>query len=157
MGYSTSFKVYMYVNFQKYLSIQAPLWIGCKIQEEFETSATRIYFIFLSYIKVDLGRNMVWKFESHFLKVSRMMGNKFWDCVRGRDNFHRYTNGGWMDDIVPTITLIYTLWPYLTFIVSTDHSVLAVWQQYRPIVTVWLHPNGPKCRCNVRVSPARLR
>ena len=47
--------------------------------------------------------------------------------------------------------------PYLTFIVGTDHSLLAVWQQYRPIGAVWLRPNGPECRCNVRVSPARLR
>ena len=28
--------------------------------------------------------------------------------------------------------------PYLTFIVGTDHSLLAVWQQYRPIGAVWL-------------------
>ena len=28
--------------------------------------------------------------------------------------------------------------PYSTFIVGTDQSVLAVWQQYRPIGAVWL-------------------
>ena len=47
--------------------------------------------------------------------------------------------------------------PYLTFIVGTDHSVLAVWQQYRPIGAVWLRLNSPECRCNFRVSPSRLR
>ena len=34
--------------------------------------------------------------------------------------------------------------PYLNFIVGTDHSVLAVWQQYKPIRAVWLRPNGPE-------------
>ena len=47
--------------------------------------------------------------------------------------------------------------PYLTFIVDTDHSVLAGWQQYRPISAVWLSPNSPECRYNVRISSARLR
>ena len=46
---------------------------------------------------------------------------------------------------------------YLTFIVGTDYSVLAVSQQHRPIGAVWLCPNSPECRCNIRVSPTWVR
>jgi len=35
---------------------------------------------------------------------------------------------------------------YLTFIVGTDHSLLTVWQQFRPLGALWLCPNGPDCR-----------
>ena len=46
---------------------------------------------------------------------------------------------------------------YLTLIVGTDHSVLADWQQYKPIGAVWLLPNGLECRCNFRVLHTRLQ
>ena len=51
-----------------------------------------------------------------------------------------------------------TPWPYLTFIVGTlVQSSQCNRHQILVFGAVWLHPNSPECRCNVRLSPTCMR